>query len=178
MRNTTKAGPAAPAGSRIAERVSFVSDWPAPSTDSAEPSARRTPSEAQCASGLRLRRSALAASKPFGTRTSKPQDSPPRQPARLRKLAVDASASGMLPTTSRRPSPSKSTARRMNDDGMNCVCPKAPAQDPTRRSGSMWPSCRMRSAVKNSPRKNDCLRPSHDSVASEITSGREPKDLP
>ena len=36
---------------------------------------------------------------------------------------------------SRRPSPSPSTARRWKVEGMNWVCPKAPAHDPRRRAG-------------------------------------------
>ena len=74
------------------------------------PSTRATPRAAQAEAGWRLRRPVPDASKPAGSFTSNPHGSPGRQPARCRKLAVEASASGTLSTRSRRPSPSKSTA--------------------------------------------------------------------
>jgi hypothetical protein len=68
-------------------------------------------------------------------------------------LAVEASASGTLPTRSRRPSPSKSTARRRKVDGMNWVWPKAPAQEPVSCSRFTSPASTILRASKNSPRK-------------------------
>jgi hypothetical protein len=77
----------------------------------------------------------------------------------LRKLAVEARASGTLSIRSRLPSPSPSTARRRKVDGMNWVWPKAPAHEPTSRSGVMSPASRIFSVLRNSPRKNACRRP-------------------
>ncbi len=60
---------------------------------------------------------------------------------------------------------------------MNCVWPKAPAQEPTNCLGSMSPASRIFKAEMNSPRKYPCLRPSQASVASDCTIGRLPEIL-
>jgi hypothetical protein len=48
------------------------------------------------------------------------------------------------------PSPSKSTASRNQTVGMNCGCPKAPAQEPRIMAGSTSPEAATRSAAMNS----------------------------
>ncbi|CFW17183.1 Uncharacterised protein [Bordetella pertussis] len=70
------------------------------------------PRACQALIGCLLRRPVPARSMPAGSLTSKPQGCPVCQPARRRKFAVEPRASGTLSTRSRRPSPSKSTARR------------------------------------------------------------------
>ena len=67
---------------------------------------------------------------------------------------------------------------RSNVEGMNCVCPNAPAHEPCNAPGSMSPFSRMRIALNSSPRKNSCRRPKHDNVDSDCSSGRLPKVLP
>ncbi|MNS98639.1 hypothetical protein D3C72_1330110 [compost metagenome] len=61
---------------------------------------------------------------------------------------------------------------------MNCVWPKAPAQDPTSRSGAMCSSWMIFRVAKNSPRKYACRRPKHDSVDKDVNKGRPPSVRP
>ena len=53
--------------------------------------------------------------------------------------------------------------------GMNWVWPMAPAQEPRNLSREIWPSCRSRSATRNSLRKYGCRYLACASVASERT---------
>ena len=62
---------------------------------------------------------------------------------------------------------------------MNCVWPKAPAQEPVSREASMSPRSMILSVAINSVRKNSRRRwPEQASVASDCTRGILPRFLP
>ena len=91
-----------------------------------------------------------------------------------RKLAAEAKASGRLFQMSMRPLPSRSTAHLVKVDGMNCMLPMAPAQEPRIWSLVMWFMLRMRSACTVSFEKKAVRLVMQASVDTERTTRKSP----